>query len=189
MEAFLVTLLTVGVSELGDKTQIMVLLLASRFGRSASVLLGMVLALLANNAIAVFGGTWLRTVVGDEPLGWAIGILFLALAALALFTRDKREEHVLRTGRNAFLVSFISLFLADIADKSQLLTMALAAKYEAVLPVLIGGTLGPTLINLPVIFLGKFGARRLPQRPIRLASAALFGIFGAIVLIRGPLHL
>jgi len=189
MEAFVVSLLMVGVSEFGDKTQIIVLLLASRFGRSASVLFGMVLAVLANNAIAVFGGTWLRAMVGDEPLAWAIGILFLSLAVLALLTRDDREEHTLRAGRNAFLVSFVSLFLADIGDKSQLLTMALAAKYDAVLPVLVGGTLGPALVNLPVIFLGKFGAQRLPQRPIRLASAALFGIFGAVVLIRGPLHL
>lgn len=189
MEAFFVTLLTVGLSEMGDKTQFVALLLTAQFKRPASILSGLGLAVLAHNTLAVVGGAWLRAVIGEETLRWILGIGFLLLALWALRSSDAGEDKIATTGHSAFLVSVVTFFLSDIGDKSEIATAALAAKYGIPLAVIAGATLGVFLVDVPVVVIGKATAHRVSQRLLRLASAALFGILGFGVLAADWLNL
>jgi putative Ca2+/H+ antiporter (TMEM165/GDT1 family) len=185
VEAFFVTLVTVGLSEMGDKTQLLVLLLAAQFRRPAPILVGLGLAVLANNTLAVVGGAWLRATLGEETLRWTLGIAFLLLALWALRNNAEGEEKIVTSGHSALLVSLVTLFLSDIGDKSQIATAALAIKYGTPLAVIAGGTLGAFLVDVPVVVMGKAAAHRIPRRPIRFASAALFAVLGIGVLAAG----
>jgi putative Ca2+/H+ antiporter (TMEM165/GDT1 family) len=176
LEAFAVTLVAVLLSEIGDKTQLLTLLLVARFKRPTSVLAGLTLSGFASSAVAVTGGEWLRATFGGTALTWLAGILFLLIAALMLLPEGDGKEKIFATEYGAFVVSFISLFMANFGDKSQLTTVALAAKFHSIVPIIAGATLGPVLVNIPVVFLGRLGADRMPYRLLRITSSVLFAI-------------
>ncbi len=187
MEAFLVSTGIVALAEMGDKTQLLALVLAARYrGRHAAVILGILVATLANHGIAAEAGTWLTRAVGPDLMRWIAGASFLAMAAWILVP-DKPGDGAGRAERfGAFGTTLVSFFLVEMGDKTQIATVALAARYDSVVVVVAGTTLGMMLANAPAVWLGDRLLRRVPIRAVHAAAAALFAVLGAVALI-GPL--
>lgn len=186
MEAFLVSAGAVLLGEIGDKTQLLALLLAARFRRPAPLIAGILVATVFNHALAAVLGGWLRTIVPEAALPWAVGLSFIAVGLWALKPDTVEEDEAQRAGRSAFLVTVVSFFLAEIGDKTQIATTVLAARFGELLPVVSGTTVGMLLADVPVIFLGAALAHRLPLKPIRIAAAILFVVLGiSTILLRG----
>jgi putative Ca2+/H+ antiporter (TMEM165/GDT1 family) len=173
----------VGLAEIGDKTQIVALMLAARFRRPLPLILGILCATLLNHGAAGLLGTLLGAVLDGPWMGWALGVSFIGVATWALFP-DKYEaegEKVCRFG--AFVSSLVAFFLAEIGDKTQIATIGLAARFEVFLPVVIGTTFGMMAANIPAVVIGNRMADKLPIRAIRIASGIVFGSLGAATLL------
>jgi Ca2+/H+ antiporter, TMEM165/GDT1 family len=182
MEAFLVSSVVVGLAEVGDKTQILSLMLAARFRRPLPLILGILCATLANHAAADVAGTLLGARLNGPWMRWILGSSFLTVAIWALFP-DKYEGESREVGRlGAFLSSAIAFFLAEIGDKTQIATVSLAARFEVFYPVVIGTTLGMMAANVPAVLIGNRMADKLPIRVIRLTAAIVFAALGAVTL-------
>ena len=183
MEAFLVSTMVVGLAEIGDKTQILSLMLAARFQRSLPILAGILLATVANHAAAGLTGTVFGTVLAGAPLRWLLGLSFLSFAAWALFP-DKLGADEGRFGRRgAFLATLCAFFIAELGDKTQLATIGLAARFGQLYDVVGGTTLGMMLANVPAVLIGGRLANRLPLKAIRLAAALVFTGIGILTLL------
>src|SRR5215469_9017510 len=183
LEAFLVSTVMVGLAEIGDKTQIVALMLAARFRRPMPLILGILCATLLNHGAAGLLGTVLGAVLDGPWMGWALGVSFIGVAIWALFP-DKYEaedEQVCRFG--TFVSSLLAFFLAEIGDKTQIATIGLAARFEVFLPVVIGTTFGMMAANIPAVVIGNRMADKLPIRAIRIASGIVFGSLGAATLL------
>ncbi len=189
MEAFLVSTGVVAVAEIGDKTQLLALVLAARYRRPLPIILGIVVATLANHALAAWAGGLAAAWIGPAALRWILGLLFIAMAAWCLIP-DKDGGMPERTaGAGAFVATLVAFFLVEIGDKTQIATVALAARFEAVLPVTLGTTLGMMIANVPVVLFGDAIAQRLPLKAVRIAAALIFATLGAIVLLAADLCL
>ena len=182
MEAFLVSTVAVAIGELGDKTQLLALVLAARFRRPVAVILGILCATIANHACAGFAGVWLRGILSAELLRWLVGISFLAIAAWALVPDRMEEDPAPAAGRGAFLVTLAAFFFAEFGDKTQVATLMLAARYDNLFAVVSGTTLGMLCADAPAVALGTALPFAIPLRTVRLAAAALFGAIGAAAL-------
>ena len=183
MNAFLVSAGVVALAEIGDKTQILALLLAARFKRPVPILLGIAVAALLNHGIAAFAGTWIGAFLTAERIDWLIGISFLGVAAWALLPERSEREEAPRGARYGVLASTaLSMFFAEMGDRTQIATVALAAQFGSFLPVVLGTALGMVFANLPAVLLGHIVAERLPLRLIRGAAAAVFAALGAWVI-------
>jgi putative Ca2+/H+ antiporter (TMEM165/GDT1 family) len=183
VEAFLVSTAVVGLAEIGDKTQILSLMLAARFQRPVPIIFGILFATLANHAAAGAAGTFFGSLLSGPWMRWILGISFLSVAVWALFP-DKYEgddEGLSRAG--AFLSTLCAFFLAEIGDKTQIATIGLAARFEAFYPVVIGTTLGMMLANIPAVLLGHKLANNLPLKAIRIVAALVFAMLGVLTLI------
>jgi Ca2+/H+ antiporter, TMEM165/GDT1 family len=179
MQAFLVTTGIVALAEMGDKTQLLSLLLAARFRRPVPIIAGILAATLANHAGAGALGAWLSSMIGTRVLAWILAASFFAMAAWTLVP-DQADEAPRDAGRmGIFWTTAAAFFFAEMGDKTQLATVALAARYHAFLPVVAGSTLGMLLANAPVVYLGERVARALPLKWIRPTAAALFAGLGA----------
>jgi putative Ca2+/H+ antiporter (TMEM165/GDT1 family) len=178
VESFLVSTLVVGLAEIGDKTQILSLMLAARFRRPLPIIFGILFATLANHALAGLAGTVAGALLGGAWMRWILGASFLSVAVWALFPDeyDGSAESISRFG--AFASTIVAFFLAEIGDKTQIATIGLAARFEEFYPVVIGTTLGMMLANIPAVLIGdRIGDRiadRLPVRAIRIAAATVF---------------
>jgi Ca2+/H+ antiporter, TMEM165/GDT1 family len=182
MEAFFVSTVVVGLAEIGDKTQILSLMLAARFRRPLPLILGILCATLANHAAAGLAGTLLGALLNGPWMRWILGISFLTVAIWALFP-DKYEGESREAGRSrAFLSAAIAFFLAEIGDKTQIATVGLAARFEVFYPVVIGTTLGMMAANVPAVQIGNRMADTLPIRVIRITAAIVFAALGAVTL-------
>ena len=181
MEAFLVSTGLVALAEMGDKTQLLSLVLAARFRRPWPIVLGILIATVANHALAAAVGGWLADMVGPYWMRIAIGIGFLAMAAWALVP-DKVDPAGVRGG-SVFIATCLAFFLAEMGDKTQIATVALAARYTAFGAVVLGTTAGMMLANVPVVFLGERIAARLPLKILRRAAAAAFAALGLLALV------
>jgi Ca2+/H+ antiporter, TMEM165/GDT1 family len=182
MEALFVSTLVVAVGEIGDKTQLLALLLAARFRRPVSIVMGIACATVVNHVIAAAAGTWARRAIDPELLRWSLGLSFFAIALWALVP-DKLEQEAQPAGRyGVFVVTLIAFFFAEIGDKTQLATAMLAAKYDALVNVVGGSTLGMLCADVPAVLLGN-AVRSVPFRAVRRAAAALFVALGAAVLL------
>ena len=185
VEAFFVSTMVVGLAEIGDKTQVLSLMLAARFRRPLPIIFGILLATLANHAAAGLAGSYFGEVLNGPWLRWILGISFLSVAVWALFP-DKYASNVKAIGRSgAFLPSLFAFFLAEIGDKTQIATIGLAARFELFYPVVIGTTIGMMLANIPAVIIGDRIADRLPVRGIRVAAAVVFAILGLVTLAGG----
>ena len=183
MEAFLVSTLTVAVGELGDKTQLLALVLAARFRRPSAVILGILCATIANHACAGFAGVWLRGLLSTELLRWLVGGSFLAIAGWALVPDRMDEDRPAAESRGAFLVTLAAFFFAEFGDKTQVATLVLAARYDNLVAVVGGTTLGMLCADAPAVALGSALPFAIPFRAVRLAASALFGALGAAALL------
>jgi Ca2+/H+ antiporter, TMEM165/GDT1 family len=182
VEAFLVSTMVVGLAEIGDKTQILSMMLAARFQRAVPVIFGILVATIANHAAAGLAGVFFGSLLTGGLMRWILGISFLGVAVWALFP-DKYagDDRKIRHTR-AFLATLCAFFLAEIGDKTQLATIGLAARFEVFYPVVIGTTLGMMLANIPAVLIGRQAADRLPLKAIRITAAAAFAALGAITL-------
>ncbi|MFL6593592.1 MAG: TMEM165/GDT1 family protein [Luteimonas sp.] len=175
---------TVALAEVGDKTQLLALLLAARLRKPFAIVLGILIATLLNHALAGWLGSLVAHWLTPEVLRWAIAGSFIAIALWSL-KPDTLDEDAPASGHGALLTTTIAFFLAEIGDKTQVATVLLAAKYAPLWAVVVGTTLGMLLANVPVVLLGHRFADRLPLRAARIAAALLFLGLGIWVLVRG----
>jgi Ca2+/H+ antiporter, TMEM165/GDT1 family len=183
VEAFLVSTLVVCLAEIGDKTQILSLMLATRFQRPVPIIFGILVATLANHAAAGLVGTLFGSLLAGSLLRWVLGLSFLGVAVWALFP-DRYEGDGKATSRSgAFMATLVAFFIAEIGDKTQIATIGLAARFEQLYPVVLGTTLGMMLANIPAVLIGNRIADRLPIKPIRITAALVFAVLGVLTLI------
>ena len=172
--------------EMGDKTQLLALLLAARYRRPWPISLGILFATLANHAGASFLGTWLTTWLDPTWLRWVLGVSFLAVAAWMLVPDKVDEGGTELPGRwGVFGVTLVAFFLAEMGDKTQIATVMLAARYDSVWLVTGGTTLGMLLANVPLVLFGERLVRRIPMVWVHRAAALAFAVIGVLVLVRG----
>lgn len=184
MQAFLISLSTVAVAEIGDRTQLLSLMLAARFRRPWPILAGVLCATLANHAVAAFIGQRLGSVLTPRMLDVAVGISMIVMALWTLKPDTLGEASPDGKRRGAFLATLVTFFIAEIGDKTQIATVALAAAYSNLFTVVAGTSAGMLLANAPVIFFGKAFATRLPLTPIRYLASAIFLALGVFFLVR-----
>jgi putative Ca2+/H+ antiporter (TMEM165/GDT1 family) len=184
MEAFLVSVTSISIAEIGDRTQLLSLVLAARYRRPWPIIAGIFCATLANHAAAGAVGVWFGSLLKPHTLEIVVGISMIAMALWTL-KPDKLDENAGASGAmGAFLATLTSFFVAEIGDKTQIATLALAAAYPNLLAVVAGTTAGMLIANVPVVFLGKAFAIRLPLQAIHYGAAVLFAILGCLFLIR-----
>jgi len=183
VEAFLVSTGVVALGEMGDKTQLLALILAAKFKRPVPIILGILVATLANHALAGAVGAWFATALGPDVLRWVIGIGFILMAGWVLVP-DKADDGDLAPASRfgVFGTTVVAFFLAEMGDKTQIATVALAARFDMLYAVVIGTTLGMMLANVPVVFLGDAVARRVPLRLVRAVTAGVFAVLGVLTL-------
>jgi putative Ca2+/H+ antiporter (TMEM165/GDT1 family) len=177
--------MVVGLAEIGDKTQILSLMLAARFLRPLPVIFGILFATLANHAAAGLVGTFFGSLITGPWMRCILGISFLSVAVWALFPDKYGGDGKAISRAGAFTATLITFFLAEIGDKTQIATIGLAARFELFYPVVIGTTLGMMLANVPAVIIGDRIADRLPVRAIRITAAVVFAILGVVTLAGG----
>ena len=184
MEAFLISTGVVALAEIGDKTQLLALVLAAKYRRPVPIILGILVATLLNHAAAGVVGAWLAAWLGEELLRWILGLSFIAMAFWMLVP-DKLDDEETKPARfGVFLSTLIAFFVVEIGDKTQIATVALAAKYSSLIAVVGGTTLGMMLANVPAVLLGEVAAKKLPMRLVHGVAAASFAVLGLLVLLR-----
>ena len=184
MEAFLVSTGIVGLAEMGDKTQLLALVLAAKFRRPWPIVWGILAATLVNHAMAGALGAWATSFLGPQTLRWILGISFIAMAVWMLIP-DKLDEGDLDKKPPRFGVfgtTVFVFFLAEMGDKTQIATVMLAARYDAYFWVVAGTTLGMMLANAPVVWLGSRFMHLIPLRVVRVVSALVFAVLGVLAL-------
>lgn len=184
MEALLFSTAIVALAEMGDKTQLLSFVLAAKLKRKVPIALGILLATLANHFLAGYVGTWLASLVSPRTLKWIIALSFFAFGAWALKPDELKEDQKLR-GAGVFLTSCIAFFLVEMGDKTQLATIALAARYDSLVAVVLGTTLGMMIANVPAVWMGEALARRVNMKVLRRIAAGLFVLLGVLALLGG----
>ena len=186
MEALLVSIGVVALAEIGDKTQLLTLVLAARHKKPWPIVAGIFVATLANHAIAGAVGAWLTKAIGPDAMRWILGISFIVMAAWILVPDKLNDDaSAARKVGGVFLTTTVLFFLVEIGDKTQIATVALAARFDSLLAVVMGTTIGMIVANAPVAFFGEALARRLPVRAVHLVAAIVFAALGVGVLVVG----
>ena len=182
MQAFLVSTGIVTLAEMGDKTQLLALVLAARFRQPWPIVFGIFIATLANHAMAGALGAWVTTLVSPPTLRWMLGASFLLMAVWMLIPDQLDDADTPRKAPRlgVFATTVIVFFLAEMGDKTQLATVMLAAKYETFIGVVAGTTLGMMLANAPVVWFGERITRRVPMRTVHSVSALVFVVLGLL---------
>ena len=182
-EAFAVSTGVVALGEIGDKTQLLALLLAARFRKPLPIIAGILVATLLNHAAAGALGTWLTRVIDPSWMRWVLGLSFLAVAVWMLVPDSAEDAEGGGTGRlGVFGVTTIAFFLAEMGDKTQIATIMLAAKYNALVAVTAGTTLGMMIANVPAVLLGDKAVKFVPIAWVHRIAAAVFAVLGRVVL-------
>lgn len=183
MEAFLVSTGIVALAEIGDKTQLLAFILAAKFRKPIPIVLGILVATIANHALAGALGAWVTSLMSPQMLRWVLGVSFLAMAVWTLVP-DKFEEGDAKLARlGVFGTTLVAFFLAEMGDKTQVATVALVAQYHAFYYVVAGTTLGMMIANVPAVLLGEKIAQRMPVRIVHAVAAAIFAILGTATLL------
>jgi putative Ca2+/H+ antiporter (TMEM165/GDT1 family) len=186
MEAMLVSTGIVALAEIGDKTQLLTLVLATRYKKPWPIVAGIFMATHVNHGIAGAIGAWLTQAIGLDAMRWVLGVSFIAMAAWMLIP-DKlnNDAGASRKVGGVFVTTTFLFFLVEIGDKTQIATVALAARFDSLMAVVIGTTLGMILANAPVAFCGEALANRLPVRAVHVVAALVFAALGVGVLVFG----
>ena len=184
MEPLLVSAGVVAIAEIGDKTQLLALILAARYRKPVPIIFGILVATLVNHGLAAWLGELAAGWLGPDLLRWILGIGFIAMAGWCLVP-DKAEDGPKAAAKaGAFVATLVAFFLLEIGDKTQIATVALAARFHDLLLVTAGTTLGMMLVNVPAVLCGEGIARVASLKLIRMVAAALFVILGAMTLLR-----
>jgi len=185
VNSFLVSAAVVAVAEIGDKTQLLALVLAAKFRKPIPIILGILVATLANHAAAAAVGTWLTRVIGPDVMRWVLGVSFIAMGIWTLIP-DKPdlddEKPSSKDGWGVFSTTAAAFFLLEMGDKTQIATVALAAKYCNLALVTAGTTFGMMLANVPAVLLGDVAAKKLPLALVRAVAALIFVALGVVAL-------
>jgi putative Ca2+/H+ antiporter (TMEM165/GDT1 family) len=183
MEAFLISTGIVALAEIGDKTQLLAFLLAAKFRKPVPIVLGILVATLANHAFAAALGAWINTMMGPDVMRWVLGISFLVMAGWTLIP-DKLDGEESNLGKyGVFATTLVAFFIAEMGDKTQIATVALAARYEAVIAVVAGTTVGMMIANVPAVYFGERIANKVPLKLVHGIAAALFAALGVATLL------
>ena len=183
-EAFSTSALLVALAEIGDKTQLLSFVLAARLRRPWPIIWGILLATLANHALAGSLGVWLARLLPEGWLPWIVGLTFIGFGLWAL-RPDKLDQEPSMHRAGAFVTTLIAFFLAEMGDKTQLATVALGARFDSLTAVVVGTTLGMMIANVPAVMMGEALARRFPLGAMRYVAAALFIVTGLVTLHAG----
>ncbi len=182
MNALLISTLIVALAEMGDKTQLLAILLATRFRRPGPIIAGIFVATLANHAMAAGVGMWASKLLESHWFNYAVAVSFIAMAAWTLIP-DKEDDEAAQGGRfGPFLTTTIAFFLVEMGDKTQVATIALGARFGDMLWVTMGTTLGMMIANVPAVFLGHELIKRVPMRTVQVIAALLFLVLGLWLL-------
>ena len=180
LEAFLTSTVLVAVAEIGDKTQLLSFVLAARLRKPWPILAGILAATAANHTASAWAGNLLAGLVPETPLTWVVGLSFIAFGLWALHPDALDGSPTIKAG--AFVTTFVAFFLAEMGDKTQLATVALAARFEALAQVIVGTTLGMMIANVPAVWIGDRLTQKIPMNTVRMLAAALFIMVGALTL-------
>lgn len=184
MDALLISTGIVALAEIGDKTQLLALVLAARFKKPWPIVAGILVATLANHAIAGAVGAWLTQQLGADTMRWILGISFIAMAVWMLIPDKFDDDEQTKASRyGVFLTTTVLFFLIEIGDKTQVATVALAARFPDLLMVVLGTTLGMMLANAPVVFFGDALAKKVPLKLVHGVTALIFLGLGVAVLV------
>lgn len=183
MEAFLVSTGIVALAEMGDKTQLLSLLLAAKFRRPVPIILGILVATLLNHAFAGAIGSWITALVGNDALRWILGLSFLAMAGWMLVPDKLDDVDAKPVKFGVFGATLLAFFLAEMGDKTQIATIALAAKYSAFAAVVAGTTLGMMIANVPAVLLGGKITQAISLKLVHAIAAAIFAVLGVLTLL------
>jgi len=183
MESLFVSTGVVALAEIGDKTQLLAFLLATRFKKPVPIIAGMLVATALNHALAGALGAWITAVLSPEVLRWILGLSFLGMAVWTMIP-DKIEEEEMQVARKfgVFGATLITFFLAEMGDKTQIATVAMAAHYPNPVLVVIGTTLGMLIADVPAVFIGDRFAARIPMKLVHGIAAAMFAVMGLATL-------
>lgn len=174
LESFFIPTLIVALAEIGDKTQLLALLLAARYRRPWPIIWGIVVATLANHFAAGAIGNWISNTLSPVTLRWLLAGAFIAVALWTLIPDKLNEDETPASRYGPFIATLVAFFLAEMGDKTQIATVMLAARYPDFVLVILGTTVGMLLANVPVVLAGNFAAERLPLTLIRRLAAAAF---------------
>ena len=185
MEALYISTGVVALAEMGDKTQLLAFILAARFKKPVPIILGILLATLVNHGLAGALGAWITSVVSPDTMRWVLGLSFIAMAIWTLIP-DKIEEEETQIAQKlgVFGATVVTFFLAEMGDKTQIATVALAAHYGAPLLVIIGTTLGMLIADVPAVFVGSKFADKIPMKLVHSIAAGIFAIMGLLTLLK-----
>lgn len=185
MEALYISTGVVALAEMGDKTQLLAFILAARFKKPVPIILGILLATLVNHGLAGALGAWITSVVSPDTMRWVLGLSFIAMAIWTLIP-DKIEEEETQIAQKlgVFGATLVTFFLAEMGDKTQIATVALAAHYVAPLLVVIGTTLGMLIADVPAVFVGSKFADKIPMKLVHSIAASIFAIMGVLTLLK-----
>ncbi len=183
LESLLVCTGVVALAEIGDKTQLLAFILAARFRRPLPIVAGILVATVVNHALAGALGAWITSVLRPEVLRWILGLSFIGMAVWTLIP-DKIEEEETKVAQRlgVFGATLVSFFIAEMGDKTQIATVAMAAHYAQALPVVVGTTLGMMLANVPAVYAGDRLAGRIPMRLVHGIAALIFAVLGVAAL-------
>ena len=185
MEAFFVSAGLVAIAEIGDKTQLLAMILATRYRKPVPIILGILVATLANHALAAWAGAAVAGWLGPQAMRWILGGLFLAMAVWCLVPDKADDGPNAASAAGAFIATTIAFFVVEIGDKTQIATVALAARFQNLLLVTAGTTLGMMLANVPAVLFGDVLARLAPLQVVRAAAAGSFVVLGVLALVWG----
>ncbi len=186
LEAFLISTGIVALAEMGDKTQLLALVLAARFRRPLPIILGILVATLVNHGFAGALGAWITAVVSADVLRWLLGLSFIVMAGWMLIPDEIEVDAQEKSHFGVFGATLIAFFLAEMGDKTQIATVALAAKYASFYWVVIGTTLGMMIANVPAVLVGDKAAGKLPLKLIHGIAAAIFVVLGVWAILVRP---
>lgn len=184
MEALLISTGVVALAEIGDKTQLLAFILAARFKKPLPIILGILCATVVNHGLAGALGAWITTTLSGDTLRWVLGASFIGMAIWTLIP-DKIEDEETQVAKHlgVFGATLITFFLAEMGDKTQIATVAMAAKFPDPIVVVIGTTLGMLIADVPAVFVGDKFANRIPMKLVHSIAAGIFAILGIATLL------
>jgi putative Ca2+/H+ antiporter (TMEM165/GDT1 family) len=185
MEALFISTGVVALAEIGDKTQLLAFILAARFKKPLPIIAGILAATLVNHGLAGALGAWITSVVSPDIMRWVLGASFIGMAIWTLIP-DKIEEEETQVAKHlgVFGATLVTFFLAEMGDKTQIATVALAARYTELFQVVAGTTFGMMLANVPAVFVGNKFAAKIPMKLVHSIAAAIFAVMGLLTLFR-----
>jgi len=185
MEALLVSTGLVAIAEIGDKTQLLAILLAARFRKPLPIILGIFVATIANHALAAMVGVAAGGFLQGPWMRWVLGVAFIAFAAWALIPDKFEDDEAPKNRAGVFLTTLVAFFFVEMGDKTQVATVALGAQFQNVFWVATGTTLGMMIANVPAVVVGEAAATKIPLKYVRWAAAACFAAIGIWILVFG----